>query len=72
MRFRNSDADDRRSHAASGEAPFKVVRGPVQFNHEPLVTTRAPQVSEHIEMILIEVGMEWDRIAGLTDSGAIA
>ena len=25
---------------ANGGAPFKVVRGPVQFNHEPLETTR--------------------------------
>src|ERR1700722_15637017 len=31
--------------AADGGAPFKVVRGPVQFNHEPLETTRAPQAS---------------------------
>jgi crotonobetainyl-CoA:carnitine CoA-transferase CaiB-like acyl-CoA transferase len=57
---------------ASGGASFKVVRGPVQFNHEPLVTTRAPQASEHTEIVLMELGMDWDRIAGLKDSGAIA
>ena len=28
--------------ASDGGAPFKVVRGPVQFNHEPLETTRRP------------------------------
>lgn len=57
---------------ASGGAPFKVVRGPVQFNHEPLETSRAPQASEHTEIVLMEIGMDWDRIAELKDAGAIA
>ncbi|WP_205878618.1 CaiB/BaiF CoA transferase family protein [Mycobacterium camsae] len=57
---------------ASGGAPFKVVRGPVQFNHEPLETTRAPQASEHTEIVLMEIGMDWDRISRLKDVGAIA
>ncbi|SPM41602.1 Crotonobetainyl-CoA:carnitine CoA-transferase CaiB and related acyl-CoA transferases [Mycobacterium numidiamassiliense] len=57
---------------ASGGAPFKVVRGPVQFNHEPLETTRAPQASEHTEIVLMEIGMDWDRIEELKDAGAIA
>ncbi len=58
--------------SAAGGAPFKVVRGPVQFNHEPLQTTRAPQASEHTEIVLMEIGMDWDRIAELKESGAIA
>jgi crotonobetainyl-CoA:carnitine CoA-transferase CaiB-like acyl-CoA transferase len=57
---------------ASGGAPFKVVRGPVQFNHEPLETTRAPQASEHTEIVLMEIGMDWDRIEELKNAGAIA
>ncbi|NGY03979.1 CaiB/BaiF CoA transferase family protein [Solimonas terrae] len=52
--------------------PFKVVRGPVQFNHEPLKTTRAPQASEHTELVLMELGIEWDRIESLKAAGAIA
>jgi crotonobetainyl-CoA:carnitine CoA-transferase CaiB-like acyl-CoA transferase len=58
--------------AGDGGAPFKVVRGPVQFNHEPLETTRAPQASEHTETVLMEIGLDWDRIEALKDSGAIA
>lgn len=58
--------------AADGGAPFKVVRGPVQFNHEPLQTTRAPQASEHTETVLMELGLDWDRIEALKESGAIA
>ncbi|WP_068178130.1 CoA transferase [Mycobacterium sp. UM_CSW] len=57
---------------AGGGKPFRVVRGPVQFNHEPLVTTRAPQASEHTEIVLMELGMDWDRIEELKDAGAIA
>src|SRR5215831_14786868 len=52
--------------------PFKVVRGPVQFNHEPLKTSRAPQASEHTETFLMEIGLEWDRIEKLKAAGAIA
>jgi crotonobetainyl-CoA:carnitine CoA-transferase CaiB-like acyl-CoA transferase len=55
-----------------GGRPFKVVRGPVQFNHEPLKTTRAPQASEHTEAVLMELGLEWERIEKLKASGAIA
>jgi crotonobetainyl-CoA:carnitine CoA-transferase CaiB-like acyl-CoA transferase len=58
--------------SAAGGAPFKVVRGPIQFNHEPLETTRAPQASEHTEIVLMEIGMDWDRITELKESGAIA
>ncbi len=58
--------------AADGGAPFKVVRGPVQFNHEALETTRAPQASEHTEIVLMEIGIDWDRIEALKESGAIA
>ncbi|MBJ7337454.1 CaiB/BaiF CoA-transferase family protein [Mycolicibacterium sp.] len=58
--------------AADGGAPFKVVRGPVQFNHQPLQTTRAPQASEHTEVVLLEVGIDWDRIEELKAAGAIA
>jgi crotonobetainyl-CoA:carnitine CoA-transferase CaiB-like acyl-CoA transferase len=58
--------------AVDGGPPIKLVRGPVQFNHEPVTTTRAPQASEHTEMFLMELGLEWERIEDLKAAGAIA
>ena len=56
----------------NGGKPIKLVRSPVQFNHEPLETTRAPQPSEHTETFLMEFGLEWDEIEKLKAEGAIA
>jgi len=58
--------------ASDGGEPIKLVRGPIQFNHEPTVTERAPQASEHTELVLMEIGMDWDRIEELKGKGAIA
>lgn len=58
--------------AADGGEPIKLVRGPVQFNHEPTQTARAPLASEHTELVLMEAGIEWDRIEQLKEKGAIA
>jgi crotonobetainyl-CoA:carnitine CoA-transferase CaiB-like acyl-CoA transferase len=58
--------------AIDGGKPLKLVRGPVQFDHKPVETTRAPQASEHTELFLMELGVEWDRIENLKSIGAIA
>ncbi len=55
-----------------GGAPIKLVRGPVQFDHAPVNTTRAPQASEHTEVFLMELGLEWERIEALKAKGVIA
>jgi len=58
--------------SVDGGAPIKLVRGPIQFNHAPVVTTRAPQASEHTETVLMELGLDWERIESLKAKGAIA
>ena len=55
-----------------GSDPVRVVRGPVQFDHAPVQTTRAPEHSEHTEAVLLELGLEWDHIERLKAAGAIA
>jgi crotonobetainyl-CoA:carnitine CoA-transferase CaiB-like acyl-CoA transferase len=55
-----------------GGAPLRLVRGPVQFDSQPLQTTRSPQASEHTELVLMELGIEWDQIEAWKAAGAIA
>jgi crotonobetainyl-CoA:carnitine CoA-transferase CaiB-like acyl-CoA transferase len=59
--------------AIDGGRPIKLVRGPVQFDHAPVQTTRAPQASEHTETFLLEdMGLDWERIEALKTAGVIA
>jgi crotonobetainyl-CoA:carnitine CoA-transferase CaiB-like acyl-CoA transferase len=58
--------------ALDGGAPMKLVRNPVQFDHEPVHTTRSPQAGEHTELFLMEIGVEWERIEQLKAARAIS
>ncbi|MET1756408.1 CoA transferase [Novosphingobium sp. RD2P27] len=57
---------------SDGGPVVQVVRGPVQFGGRAEGTGRAPQASEHTEMLLSELGYNWDRIEALKAAGAIA
>jgi crotonobetainyl-CoA:carnitine CoA-transferase CaiB-like acyl-CoA transferase len=58
--------------APGGGRPMRLVANPVQFDHRPVQNDRAPEPSEHTELVLMELGLDWDRLEELKAKGAIA
>jgi crotonobetainyl-CoA:carnitine CoA-transferase CaiB-like acyl-CoA transferase len=52
--------------------PFKLVAAPVQFGEEPATPSRAPELNEHGDAILSELGLNWDAIIDLKVRGVVA
>lgn len=54
----------------SGEQ-VQLVASPAQFDEQPIEVARAPELGEHTELVLSEVGVDWEQIAAMKKSGAI-
>jgi crotonobetainyl-CoA:carnitine CoA-transferase CaiB-like acyl-CoA transferase len=72
-------AGDPQVRAAGGVVPFDVEQGlpeqlatPVDFHGTPLEPGRtAPEVGQHTEEVLLELGHTWEEIAALKERGTI-
>jgi crotonobetainyl-CoA:carnitine CoA-transferase CaiB-like acyl-CoA transferase len=49
----------------------QLVASPAQFDEQAFPTERAPEHGEHTEMILMDLGYDWDRITALKEAGSV-
>jgi crotonobetainyl-CoA:carnitine CoA-transferase CaiB-like acyl-CoA transferase len=49
----------------------QLVTSPAQFDEQPVPVERAPEHGEHTEMILMDLGYDWDRITALKEAGSV-
>jgi crotonobetainyl-CoA:carnitine CoA-transferase CaiB-like acyl-CoA transferase len=54
----------------SGHA-FQLVANPVQFDETPPDLSPAPELGQHTEELLLDMGLTWDEISALKERGDI-
>ncbi len=54
-----------------GDVAYRLPAVPVQFDGQPPALRRAPEHGEDTEMLLSELGYEWDDITALKEAGVI-
>ncbi len=58
--------------AADDGSAFRLPAPPMQFGGEaPVPQGPAPEVGQHTEDILLELGRDWDAIGEIRESGAL-
>jgi crotonobetainyl-CoA:carnitine CoA-transferase CaiB-like acyl-CoA transferase len=50
---------------------YRYIAAPVQYDETPPAPARSPEYGQHTELILLELGYDWDEIAAGKESGAI-
>jgi crotonobetainyl-CoA:carnitine CoA-transferase CaiB-like acyl-CoA transferase len=56
---------------AGDGASFDLISSPVRFDETPFELSKGPEHAQHTEEILLEMGLDWERIAALKQAGAI-
>ena len=56
--------------AGNGDT-IQLVASPAQFDEVAVEVTRAPELGEHTELVLLDAGYDWDQLAAMKESGAI-
>lgn len=51
---------------------FQLVSSPVQFDEQPFNLSAAPEFAAHTELVLLELGRDWDQISELKSRGVVA
>jgi crotonobetainyl-CoA:carnitine CoA-transferase CaiB-like acyl-CoA transferase len=54
-----------------GDPAYRLPAVPVQFDGRPPPLRRAPEHGEDTESLLLEVGYDWEQIAGLKEAGVV-
>jgi crotonobetainyl-CoA:carnitine CoA-transferase CaiB-like acyl-CoA transferase len=51
---------------------FRLVSAPMQFDNQPTVPQSAsPELGQHTEDLLLEIGMDWDQISAAREAGTL-
>jgi crotonobetainyl-CoA:carnitine CoA-transferase CaiB-like acyl-CoA transferase len=51
---------------------FSLVASPVQFDERPPALAPAPDLGQHTEEVLLELGLSWDDLAAAKEAGAVS